>query len=108
VPAFFTGDDLAPDLVAEARELGITVKGYNVKNQQSLAPLLQDLQATHPLFDFSAREAFELEQPAADSTAAVAPWVIAPIPPGPQAAAPTPELASDDVQGVVRLLAQAQ
>src|SRR5207253_636973 len=71
VPAFFDGEQLAPELLAEAHALGITVKGYNVKDHRSLAPLLQDLKAAHPLFDYSISEAFELEEPVQVSPATV-------------------------------------
>lgn len=107
--AFFEGEQLAPELVAEAHERGISVKGYNAKDHRSLAPLLQDLKAAHPLFDYAVSEAFELEEPAEASGAPVA----APASHAPLLASEhepsggTLDSVATDVQEVVRHLAQA-
>jgi hypothetical protein len=107
VPAFFEGQQLAPELVEEAWALGITVKGYNVTADKSLAPLLQDLQTAHPLFDFSAREAFELEEPA-DSVAVAQVSAKAPLATTREPPTETPEMLASDVHEVAQLLGQAQ
>jgi hypothetical protein len=107
VAAFFDGEQLAPELVAEAGARGITVKGYNVTIAKSLVPLLQDLQAAHPLLDFSAREAFELEEPT-DSVAVSAVSAKAPLATTREPPPETPEMAASDVHEVAQLLSQAQ
>ena len=107
VPAFFDGGQLAAELVAEAAALGISVKGYNVTDDKSLAPLLQDLQAAHPLLDFSAREAFELEEPA-DSVAVAVVSAKAPLAATREPSTETPEMVASNVHEVAQLLAEAQ
>jgi hypothetical protein len=107
VPAFFVGEQLAPELVAEAGALGITVKGYNVTADKSLASLLQDLQAAHPLLDFSTREAFELEAPE-DSVAVPVVPAKAPVAATQEPPLETPEMVASDVHQVAQLLGQAQ
>lgn len=109
LPAFFEGEQLAPELVAEAQERGISIKGYNVKEHRSLAPLLQDLKAAHPLFDFAVSEAFELEESAqAGATALEGRASHAPLLVANTAPTLTPEQTVGEVQEVKHLLAQAQ
>jgi hypothetical protein len=109
VPAFFVGEQLAPDLVVEARDLGITVTGYNVKDHKSLVPLLQDLKAAHPLLDFSTSEAFELEEPAQMGIGAVAAALLhVPAAPGREPSAESAEPGAREVQEVHLRLAEAQ
>jgi hypothetical protein len=107
VPAFFEGEQLASELVAEAAALGITVRGYNVTTDKSLAPFLQDLKAAHPLLDFSAREAFELEEPD-DSVGVAAVSAKAPLAATPESSIETPEMVASDVQELAHLLADAR
>jgi hypothetical protein len=107
IPAFFDGEQLSAELVSEAGALGIAVKGYNVKDHQSLVPLLQDLQVAHPLFDFSPREAFELEESFERGTVATK-SAKAPIAQEREPSAETFGVAASDAQEIAHLLAQAR
>lgn len=59
--AFFDGDAFHPGLIAEARELGITVVGY-----RDIERVVEELTKANPTLDLAAQEALGLDAPLHD------------------------------------------
>jgi hypothetical protein len=109
--AFYKGDDFAPDLVAEAAAVGITVVGY-----REVEALVRELQANTPALDLAAIDAAEsiekdsVDEAAGDSfvIAKVARSGAAPTLAVPAETLPATPVANEAAMRLATLLATAQ
>ena len=98
--AFFDGDIFHPVLVAEARERGITVVGY-----ENIEPVVKELTMENPALDFAALEAQALDERAREPEEDLAP--PAPVPRS-AVAAEHDQPPAGSVEEVARQLSEAQ
>ncbi|OGA54974.1 MAG: hypothetical protein A3F74_17515 [Betaproteobacteria bacterium RIFCSPLOWO2_12_FULL_62_58] len=103
--AFFSGHQLAQDLVDEAQARGIQIVGY-----RGIENLVRDLQEANPILDLAALEAQDLTDTGTEAPEGIAAAFVAPVPQATEAGQIQAglALAAADVQEVAKRLAEAR